>query len=120
VYSIASGFIVSCPSTNAPLPVMAYPTLTLSSGEPTAPNATIYLQPKDAPSGTFYASFVSGLDIIAVAASLEANGLVAAVVPEMISGQSYVFLTYDNSGNLTDSNIIAGELNQAHFIIRSH
>lgn len=107
VYTIASGFIVSCPSTNMALPVMAYPTLTLVSGEPTAPNATIDLTPKTMPSGTVYATFVSGLDILPVSTTMM-NGMVQAVVPVGVSGQSYVFLTSDNSGNLTDSSILAG------------
>lgn len=108
VYSIASAFIVSCPSTNAKLPVMAYPSLTLVSGQPTAPGALIDLQPKTIPTGTYYATFVSGLQIIPVAPQSAANGMIMVPVPMMISGQSYVFLTKDNSGNLTDSNIIAG------------
>lgn len=34
VYSLASGFIVSCPESNPPLPVKAFPMLTVeSSGE---------------------------------------------------------------------------------------
>lgn len=107
-YSIASAFIVSCPSTNAKLPVMAYPSLTLVSGQPTAPGALIDLQPKTIPTGTYYATFVSGLQIIPVAPQSAANGMIMVPVPMMISGQSYVFLTKDNSGNLTDSNIIAG------------
>ena len=107
VFTIASGFIVSCPSTNMALPFMAYPTLTLDSGEPTAPNATINLTPKTMPTGTCFATFVSGLDIIPVAATMD-NGFVSAVVPVGVSGQSYVFLTSDNSGNLTDSSILAG------------
>lgn len=108
VYSIASGFIKSCPSTNMALPVMAYPTLTLVSGQPTAPGALVDLQPKTIPSGTFFATFVSGLNITAVAPQSVAHGMVMAPVPMSASGQSYVFLTKDNSGNLTDSNIIAG------------
>ncbi|CZR69001.1 related to stress response protein rds1p [Phialocephala subalpina] len=83
-YSIASAFITSCPSTNMPLPVATYPALTLASGSPTAPSAMIDLEPKTMPS------------------------LLCYVFPEMASGQGYVFLTSDNSGNLTDSSILAG------------
>ena len=109
VYTIASGFIVSCPSTNAALPVKAYPSLTLDSGLPTAPGALVDLAPKTVPSGDFYATFVSGLDIISVKPQSVANGMIMAEVPQMISGQSYVFLTSDNSGNLTDATILAGQ-----------
>jgi hypothetical protein len=107
VYTIASAFIVSCPSTNVALPVTAYPTLTLVSGEPTAPNATIFVEPETSLSGTVYATFVSGVDILPVSATASGS-MFTAVVPEGVSGQSYVFLTSDNSGNLTDSSILAG------------
>ncbi|QSZ37402.1 hypothetical protein DSL72_009500 [Monilinia vaccinii-corymbosi] len=108
VYSIASSFILSCPSTNAALPVMAYPSLALKSGLPTAPGTNIALVPQTTPSGTFFTTFVSGLDAIAVESDIDSDGLIMAEVPMNISGQSYAFLTKDNSGNLSDSNIIAG------------
>jgi len=113
VYSIASTFIVSCPDTNAALPVMAYPALSLYSGLPTAsgamPGAEIDITMGSAPKGTFYGTFVSGLDIIPVEASHTDGEQLFFVVPENIGGgQSYVFLTTDNSGNLTDDTIIAG------------
>lgn len=111
-YSIASAFITSCPSTNMALPVAAYPALTLITGLPTAEACVISLQPKTVPSETFYATFVSGLDIIPVAPQSTTNGEVMVAVPAMSSGQGYVFLTKDNSGNLTDSNILAGKCNQ--------
>lgn len=108
VYSIASAFIVSCPSTNSALPFMAYPGLTLVSGEPTAPGALVDLMPAAAPPATYFATFVSGLDIVAVAPMSFEAGMVMVAVPDMLSGQSYVFLTADDSGNLTDSNILFG------------
>ncbi|KAL2075232.1 hypothetical protein VTL71DRAFT_175 [Oculimacula yallundae] len=108
VYSIASGFIVSCPPTNMALPVMAYPALTLLSGLPTAQNAHIQLQTANATEGNAYATFVSGLNVAAVQPMSSSGNSHMVAVPEMVEGQSYVFLTKDNSGNLTDSNIIAG------------
>lgn len=108
VYSIASAFIKSCPASNAPLPVMAYPSLALTSGSPTAASVVISLVPKTMPKGTYYATFVSGLDIIPVAPVSASNGAIMVTVPKSVSGQSYVFLTSDKSGNLTDSTILAG------------
>lgn len=108
VYSIASAFIKSCPSTNAALPFMAYPALTLMSGLPTAPGALVDLMPKTMPKGEYFATFVSGLDIMAVKPNASNGTMIMVAVPEIASGQSYVFLTKDNSGNLTDANIIAG------------
>lgn len=108
VYTIASSFITACPSTNAALPVKAYPSLSVVSGEPTAPGAMLDLKPKTMPTGTFYATFVSGLQIIPVAPASSANGMIMVEVPMNISGQSYVFLTSDNSGNVTDATVMAG------------
>jgi hypothetical protein len=108
VYSIASAFIVSCPSTNVALPVKAYPTLTLISGQPTAPGALVNIQPSNVINENFYITFVSGLSIVAVDPQSFTKNMIMVQVPLMISGQSYIFLTRDNSGNLTDSNIIAG------------
>jgi hypothetical protein len=107
VYSIASGFIKSCPSTNVALPVKAYPALTLESGNPTSTAAMVSLKPATVPTGTFYATFVSGLDIVPVNVTV-ANGIVTAPVPTQASGQSYVFLTSDMSANLTDASILCG------------
>lgn len=108
VYSIASTFIKSCPSTNAALPVMAYPSLTLDSGLPTAPGALVDLVPKSAPPATYYATFVSGLQVIPVVPQAIQNGMVMVQVPMNISGQSYVFLTSDNSGVVNDTTVLFG------------
>jgi len=88
---------------------MAYPTLTLDSGTPTSTEgAMIDLVPATMPSGTFYATFVSGLDIIPMTPQSMDNGMIMVEVPMNISGQSYVFLTSDNSGNVTDATVLAG------------
>jgi len=108
VYTIASAFIVSCPAGNAPLPVSAYPSLALTSGSPAAPNVTVNLTPSKMPVGNVFVTFVSGLDIIPVAGTVSPGGIVSAVVPVGISGQSYAFLTSDNSGNVADATILAG------------
>ncbi|KAK2627350.1 hypothetical protein QTJ16_003316 [Diplocarpon rosae] len=108
VYSIASAFITSCPASNMALPVMAYPALSVTSGMPTAPGARVNLVPQTMPTSPFSVTFVSGLDIVAVAPSSMEGGMIMAEVPMMVEGQSYAFLTRDNSGNLTDSNIVAG------------
>jgi hypothetical protein len=108
VYSIASGFITSCPSTNMALPVMAYPALTSISGTPTASGATVDLEPKTLPSGDFFVTFVSGLMVLPVKAASVDNDMIMAVVPEGVEGQSYVFLTSDGSGVVNDTTILAG------------
>lgn len=110
VYTIASNFITSCPSSNVALPVKAYPELTILSGMPAAPSAVVDLAPKMMPSGTCYATFVNGLDIIAVKPSSFSGNMIMAAVPLDVSGQTYVFLTSDNSGNITDATVLAGGL----------
>lgn len=108
VWSIASPFIVSCPETNFALPVKAYPKLALVSGLPTATGALIELRSETPPTGDFYVTFVSGLDIISVKASCSENGLVFVAVPAGASGQTYAFLTSSNSGLVDDSTVLAG------------
>lgn len=108
VYTIASGFIAECPSTNMALPVMAYDDLAAATGLPVAPGVVLDLIPGSMPNGTYFATFVSGLDIVPVKPSGVVNGMIQAVVPMAASGQSYVFLTSDDSGNVTDANILSG------------
>lgn len=108
VYTIASAFIASCPKSNMRLPVKAYPSLVLISGLPTARSAVIGVQPEQIPSTDFYVTFVSGLNILPVEPSLTANDQVFSEVPPGVSGQSYVFLTSDNSGVVNDTTILAG------------
>lgn len=107
-YSIASGFITSCPSTNMALPVAAYPALAYNSGSPTASGAMIDLEPKTMPSGDFFVTFISGLMILPVKPTMTYDGMIMAMVPEGVEGQSYVFLTSDDSGYVNDTNILAG------------
>ncbi|CAG8972783.1 hypothetical protein HYALB_00006875 [Hymenoscyphus albidus] len=108
VYTIASQFISECPTTNAALPVMAYPELVTVTAGAVATNAIVDLLPSVTLNGTYYTTFVSGLDIIPTTPKGILDGMIQAIVPSAVQGQSYVFLTKDNSGNLTDSNIIAG------------
>jgi hypothetical protein len=106
VYTIASAFIKPCPSTNAALRVMAYPSLTLVSGLPTAVGAVIELEPETVPVGDFFVTLVCGLDIIAVQTQGIKNGMAMVEVPMNTSGQAYAFLTKDNSGSVTDPNVL--------------
>ncbi|KAI9889985.1 MAG: hypothetical protein M1814_004603 [Vezdaea aestivalis] len=103
VFTIASQFIVSCPSTNVALPVKAYPALTVVTGQPTAQGNTLQFSTTVSLPATYYFTFVSGLDIFPVAASS-----LSAAVPAKVEGQSYVFITTDGSGNVTDATVLAG------------
>jgi len=107
VYSIASQFIVSCPATNAALPVMALPGLSIVTGMPTALNTVIDIKPAKAVTGTVFATFCSGLMSIPVPVTVNGETL-SATVPAGIEGQGYLFLTSDDSGKVTDDNVVAG------------
>jgi hypothetical protein len=88
VYTIAVGFITSCSSSDAPLLVNAYPSLTLESGLPTAPGAKIAISPVTAPSRVYCAAFVSGLDVISAMPEAYMNGMIMMEIPIGTSGQS--------------------------------
>ena len=60
------------------------------------------------PTGDFFATFVSGLEILPVDVTVT-DGVISAEVPATAEGQSYVFLTSDKSGNVTDATILAGK-----------
>ncbi|CCG85187.1 Putative uncharacterized protein [Taphrina deformans PYCC 5710] len=113
VYSLAAPFIVSCPATNAALPVKAFPSLTLTTTG-VSTNADItgdYLSFKSASplaaNTAYYLHFLNGLQDISVKAYVSAGNVVSANIPGTIAGQTYVVLT--SSASLSnDDNILAG------------
>lgn len=113
VYSIAAMFIKSCPSTNAALPFMAYPTLTNAQGLPAATGIQFtFSTSANVPTGA-YVTFVGGLNVYPMNATVmktSLSAMVSANIPSNadFTGQVYAFITKDGSGNLTDSNIVAG------------
>lgn len=108
VYTLAAAFIKSCPSTNAALPVMAFPTLTATQGMPAAANITFTFSVKGALPTTFFIVFVSGLSTTSVAPTMQ-GGMIAAVIPPTAMGQTYVFLSKAATNmTLTDSMILYG------------
>jgi hypothetical protein len=108
VYTLAAQFIKSCPETNAPLPVKAFPTLTASSMDmPIKTGSKVMLSVKDMHiEGKVYGAFITVtgpkfVDAMAVKGGFE------VMVPEGIAGQSYVVLTNCNTA-ATDDTIVAG------------
>lgn len=101
VYSIASAFIVSCPSTNPTLPVKAFPAVTFSGQTPTPGKA---LKFDSAASSWKNAVFFSGLNTTSVAIE---NGKV--VIPDSLRpmGTAYLVITSDDNAP-TDNNTVAG------------
>lgn len=114
VYTLASPFIKSCPSTNPPLPVKAFPALTLGTPGPIKANSNILLETvgytlKDSSASNstqLYGAFITITGPIFVPATRVAEGY-SLVVPQGVNGQSYVVLTACHE-QLTDSTTIAG------------
>ena len=100
VYTLASGFITSCPSTNPTLPVKAFPALTLDNPVP-GQNATVHYASTSA-TPTFVV-FYFGLSKTFV--PIDGKGQVA--VPADLSGQVYAVATSSGT-EATDSTTIAG------------
>ncbi|KAF8954007.1 ferritin-like domain-containing protein [Flammula alnicola] len=100
VYTLAAGFITSCPSSNPALPVHAFPALTLSNPVPGKKSKTV--APKSSTGTPTFIAFFSGLDKTFVPIT---NGEVA--VPEGLSGQVYAMATTSGT-EATDDTIVAG------------
>jgi hypothetical protein len=108
VYTLAAQFIKSCPETNAPLPVKAFPTLTASSSDAmikSGSKVTLSLNNVKI-EGKVYAAFITVTGPM-FADATEMNGAYEVMVPEGIAGQSYVVLTSCNTA-ATDDTIVAG------------
>ncbi|KAK2807323.1 hypothetical protein FQN50_005477 [Emmonsiellopsis sp. PD_5] len=109
IFTLAAAFIAQCPEENAALPFTAFATLSPAEGS-FAVNARSSFNvgaDVEAADGLFL-TFVSGLDVVSVAAE-RAETAFAVNLPEVISGQSYVFLTNaDAGGAITDNIVVAG------------
>jgi len=100
VYTIAGAFITSCPSTNAAIPVTAFPALTITAPASICSGSTLTLTSKGDVSGAKFCAFFSELSMYY---SPFANGA-CAVPANVTTGQNYVVLT----GDQTLNNVIAG------------
>lgn len=107
-HPVASAFIISCPLTNAALPVTAYPSRNLESRQRTTVGAVIALKPKTDPTCDIFAASVRVLDIIVVRTQGFEDGRILATVPLNRSGQTCVFLTKDNSSSVADAIVLFG------------
>lgn len=112
---MAAPFIVSCPSTNAPLPVKAFPSLSVATTTPPStiksgdtitlltPNYTLTPANGQTP---LYAAFVTVTGPI-YADATPVDGGFSVVVPEGVNGQSYAVLTACQDA-VNDDTILAG------------
>ena len=108
IFTLASAFIASCPSTNPPLPFTAFPMLMATQGMPNAPNITTTFTVGGAVPDPFFITFVSGIETISVPGT-NANGMLTATIPAEAQGQTYAFVTSSSAtGTLTDSSVLFG------------
>lgn len=106
VYSLAASFITGCPSTNAALPVKAFPALTASPANAPSGTSITYTFTGNSTS-TYYAAYYSGLSVLI--APLDSSK--KATVPAGLLGTYYTVITTSaNATAVTDANTVAGPL----------
>lgn len=101
VYTLASAFITSCPSSNPTLPFQAFPKLTATGTM--SPGKTIQLAYTDSGSGARYLALFSGLNT--VFAPINSNKKVK--IPQGLQGTVYAVVV-SNGTTVTDASTIAG------------
>lgn len=110
VYTLAAAFIVSCPASNPPLPVKAFPSIATSPAGPYRRGQNIMFQPGQGfnvnRNTQLYAAFITVTGPIFTQAEYE-NGAYEVTIPLGVAGQVYAVLT-TNHDMVADSNIVAG------------
>ena len=112
VYTVASPFIASCPSSNQMLPVKAFPSLMMPSMAPAMAGSKVQLMAgptfnMSMDTSDLYAAFITVTGPVWAPLSSDGEGKFTVTIPKDVSGQSYVVLTKGNS-QATDDNIVAG------------
>ncbi|KAJ5297891.1 hypothetical protein N7508_008140 [Penicillium antarcticum] len=110
VYTVASPFIVSCPSSNGALPVKAFPALTMSDMSAVMTGSKVSLMAGsgfDMSASDIMAAFITVTGPVWAPLESMGDGKFTVTVPEGVAGQSYVVLTKGNK-MATDDNIVAG------------
>jgi hypothetical protein len=114
VYSLASQFFVSCPSTPPKLGVTAFPRLASTATGPVKSGQTVTLStpnyvltdPNGNSNGQLYGAFMTPTGPIFVPATAVAGGY-SVVIPTGVNGQTYVILTACNE-KVNDETTAAG------------
>ncbi|OQE38004.1 hypothetical protein PENCOP_c009G03095 [Penicillium coprophilum] len=110
VYTVASPFIASCPSSNGPLPVKAFPSLMMSSMDAVMTGSKVHLMTGsgfDTSTSDVNAAFITVTGPVWAPLESMGDGKFTVTVPKGVAGQSYVVLTKGNK-QATDDNIVAG------------
>ncbi|KAJ5818304.1 hypothetical protein N7474_003895 [Penicillium riverlandense] len=110
VFTVASPFITSCPSTNMQLPVKAFPSLTMVPSESVTNGSTATLMAGpgfNSTSTNLSSAFITVTGPIWAPLKSLGNGQFIVTIPGGVEGQSYIVLTNSMSG-VSDDNIVAG------------
>ncbi|KAJ5261082.1 hypothetical protein N7478_011677 [Penicillium angulare] len=111
VYTLASPFITSCPSTNPQLPVKAFPSLTMTPSGNVMNGSTATLVTGAGFNATgnsnLSAAFITVTGPVYAPLKSTGNNQFIVTIPEGVEGQSYIVLTSSMSG-VSDDNIVAG------------
>lgn len=103
VYTLASGFITSCPSSNPALPVSAFAPLTITVGKDATTSLEVASPAISAGSNGLYVGFLSGLNTTIV--PLDTSSKVT--IPEGLLGTVYVVVS-NSSTSVDDASTVAG------------
>ena len=119
VYSLAAPFFVSCPPSNPPLPVKAFPTVAASGKTPFYSGSKVTLTPAKPihPKGPVYAAFVTVTGPIFVEVKHVGSGY-QVTIPKGVNGQSYIILTSCKDKVSDDTTYAVGivEISNSKFI----
>lgn len=111
VFSLASQFIVSCPSTNPTLPVTNLTALTVEPAQPIpGSNVTLnFTEPASADNSTLFLAFLRGLQPEFSEIERRENGSFTAKVPEDLQGTIYAAVVSNNTAAATaDAELLTG------------
>ena len=109
VFTLAASFITSCPASNEALPFKAFPTLTGGSASPAIEGTSLSFTGPSAISAGSFLTFVSGLTITSVSATISDTSITASV-PTGLGGQTYVMVTSKDvsGGTINDADVLMG------------
>lgn len=111
VYTVASPFIASCPSSNAKLPVKAFPSLTMTSKGDVMTGSMVTLEcgsgMKKMDMSDIHAAFITVTGPVWADVKSKGDNKFEVTIPKGVMGQSYVVLTKGDK-EATDDNIVAG------------
>jgi hypothetical protein len=102
-YTLAAGFIKSCPDSNPALPFTAFPALTFPADTKAGATVTIKVPDSVSHDGDWYVAFLDGVNT--EYAQVSKDGKVK--VPEKIQGTAYAVLSKTKDA-VTDENTLAG------------